>query len=208
MRNAMRVTVSAFGAVVGLAGLEHGIGEVLQGNVAPEGMMILSWPGSELFRILAGEPAMTIVPNFLVTGILAIVFSLAFLVWATLFVERKNGGLVLLALSIILLLVGGGFGPPMFGIIVGLAAVRINAPGTGCTHPSAGVRGFLSRSWPWYFGASLAAWLLLLPGSILIDHFWGVSNPELFIPIVVACVMGFMLLTIVAGSAHDSTVQP
>ena len=51
---------------------------MLQGNVAPEGIMILSWPDSEVFAILAGEPAMTIVPNLLITGILAILFSLLF----------------------------------------------------------------------------------------------------------------------------------
>jgi hypothetical protein len=33
---------STFGVLAGLAGIEHGIGETLQGNVAPDGMMILS----------------------------------------------------------------------------------------------------------------------------------------------------------------------
>jgi len=36
-RSATRITVSTFGAVMGLEGIEHGIGEVLQGNAAPEG---------------------------------------------------------------------------------------------------------------------------------------------------------------------------
>ena len=70
--NATRVTVSTFGTLTGLAGIEHGIGEVLQGNSTPKAFVILSWPGSEAFRILAGEPAMTIVPNLLATGIVAI----------------------------------------------------------------------------------------------------------------------------------------
>ena len=93
MKNATRVFASTFGAIFALAGIEHGIGEIFQGNVAPSGIMILSWPESEFFRSLGGEPAMTIVPNLLVTGILAILFSLILLVWATLFVQRKNGGL-------------------------------------------------------------------------------------------------------------------
>jgi hypothetical protein len=33
---------STFGVLAGLAGIEHGIGETLQGNVAPDGMMIFS----------------------------------------------------------------------------------------------------------------------------------------------------------------------
>ncbi|MCK4472073.1 MAG: hypothetical protein KAW49_09845 [Anaerolineae bacterium] len=128
MRSATKVTVSTIGAIVGLMGIEHGIGEILQGNIAPDGMLISSWSGSELFHILAGEPAMTIIPNFLVTGILAILFSLIFLVWATMFVGRKHGGLILILLSIVMLLVGGGFGPPILGIIIGAAGTRINTP--------------------------------------------------------------------------------
>jgi hypothetical protein len=48
-----------------------------------------------VFDILAGEPAMTIVPGLLATEILAIVVSLIFLMWATAFVRRKHGALVL-----------------------------------------------------------------------------------------------------------------
>jgi hypothetical protein len=148
MRNATRVTVSTFGALAGLAGIEHGIGEVIQGNVAPEGIMILSWPTSEVFAILAGEPAMTIVPNLFITGILTFLFSLVFLVSATMFIGRKHGGLVLILLSVALLLVGGGFGPPILGVIVGVAATRINAPLTWWrTHLSDGARRLLARVW-------------------------------------------------------------
>jgi hypothetical protein len=96
MNNATRITVSTFGALAGPAGIEHGIGEVLQGNVAPDAAMLLSWPDSEVFELLNGEPAITLVPNLLVTVILAIVVSLIFLAWVTMFVHRKHGGLVLI----------------------------------------------------------------------------------------------------------------
>ena len=122
MRKATRVMVSSFGALVGLAGIEHGIGEVLQGNLAPGGIMILSWPDSAFFRILNGEPAMTVIPNLLATGILALIFSLSYLVCAVLFAERKRCGLVLTLLSLAMLwrptfpacagcLIGCGHGP-------------------------------------------------------------------------------------------------
>jgi hypothetical protein len=42
MKSATRVTVSTFGSIAGLAGIEHGIGAPLQGNVAPEGVRISS----------------------------------------------------------------------------------------------------------------------------------------------------------------------
>jgi hypothetical protein len=204
MRSATRVTVWTFGALAGLAGIEHGLGEVLQGNVAPEGVMILSWPQSELFRILAGEPAMTIVPNLLVTGILAIFVSLVSLVWATIFVQRKHGGLVLIALSVVMLLVGGGFGPPILGIIVGVAATRINAPLRWWrTHLSSGSRRFLANLWPWSFVAGLIAWLSLLPGTIVLDSFFGVNDLSFVVLLLTLSAFGLLLLTIVTGFAYD-----
>jgi hypothetical protein len=204
VRNATRVTASTFGTVAGVAGIEHGIGEVLQGNVAPDGMMILSWPGSELFEILTGEPAMTIVPDLLATGILAILVSLIFLVWATMYVRRKNGGLVLILLSIVMLLVGGGFGPPILGVIVGVAATRINAPLTWWrAHLSIGSRRFLAKVWPWCLVAGVIAWLLVLPGTILLDLFFGVDDPNLVVPFLTLSAFGLLLLTVFAGFAHD-----
>ena len=150
MNNATKVTVSMLGVLTGIAGSEHGIGEVLQGNVAPDWVAILSWPDSEPFSVLGGEPAMTVVPNLLLTGILAIVFSLTFLVWATMFVQRKNGGVVLILLSITQLLVGGGLAPITIGIIAGVAGTRINAPLTWWrAHLSVNSRRFLAKLWPW-----------------------------------------------------------
>ena len=130
MNNATQVTVSTFGVIMGLASIEHGIGEVLQGNIAPSGIMFPSWPGSAFFRSVNGEPAMSIVPNLLVTGILASLVSLIFLVLAIKFVQRKHGGQVMMLLSIIMLLVGGGIFPPIIGLMIGALGTRINAPYT------------------------------------------------------------------------------
>jgi len=117
-----RVAASALGIFAGLGGASHGPGEILQGNMAPDGLVIEAWP--EL-TALAGEPAMTIIPSFLVTGILTIIFGLIVAVWAAKFVQRKNGGLVLILLSIIMLLVGGGLFPPVFGVAAGIIGTRI-----------------------------------------------------------------------------------
>lgn len=207
MRNATRVMVSTFGALVGLIGIEHGIGETLQGNIAPDGLMILSWPDSELFRILAGEPALTIVPNLLVTGILAILSSLIYLVWAIRFVQRKNGSLVLMVLSVVTLLVGGGIFPPLLGIILGAVGTRINAPLTWWrVHLSAGWLHFLAKLWPWSFSACLISWLSMFPGIVLLWHLWGVDNPNL-IYFLLLCMFGFLFSTVVTGFAYDSQRQ-
>ncbi len=146
---------------------------------------------------------MTIVPNLLVTGILAIIFSLVFLAWATWFVQRKHSGLVLILLSVALLLFGGGFRPPLLGFIVGSAATRINTPFTWWhAHLSIGLRRFLGRLWLWSFVAGLIAWLLL-PGSVILDYFFGVNDPNLIYAFI-SSAFGFLLVTIFTGFAHDS----
>ncbi len=117
-----RVAASAIGIFGGLGGASHGPGEMFQGNIAPNGLVIEAWP--EL-TVLAGEPAMTIIPSFLVTGVLTVIFGLLVAVWAAKFVQRKNGGLVLIFLSIIMLLVGGGLFPPVFGVVAGIIGTRI-----------------------------------------------------------------------------------
>lgn len=118
-----RIAASAVGIFAGLGGASHGPGEMLQGNTVPDGLVIKAWP--EL-TALQGEPAMTIIPSFLVSGILTIIVGVLLAFWAAKFVQRKNGGLVLIGLSVLMLLVGGGLIPPVFGVAAGVIATRIN----------------------------------------------------------------------------------
>lgn len=121
--NKTKAAASILGIFAGIGGgIFHGIGEVLQGNVTPNGIYIQAWPA---MQATAGEPAMALVPNFFLTGILAIIMGIIVTIWAVAFIERKNGGLVLILLSIVLLLLGGGIIPPIIGIIGGIIGTRI-----------------------------------------------------------------------------------
>jgi hypothetical protein len=207
MKNATRAIVSTLGVIMGLGGIEHGIGEVLQGNTVPSGVVFPSWPDSAFFRVVAGEPAMSIIPNFLVTGILAILFSLVFTVWVTMFIHRRNGGLFLILLSIIMLLVGGGIFPPIIGIMIGILGTRINTPLTWWrVHLPINLRQLLRKLWPWSFTVCIIAWLLLFPGISAIDYFFGVNNPNLTY-IIMLSAFGFLLLTIFTGFVKDAQQQ-
>ncbi len=204
MRNATRVFVSTFGAIMALAGIEHGVGEILQGSVAPSGVMFQSWPDSAFFASLGGEPAMTVIPNLLVTGMLAILFSLALLAWATLFVQRKNGGLVMILICLGMLLAGGGIFPPILGMIIGVVGTKIDAPlAWWRTHLPAGVRRFLGRLWPWSFIACVVAWPALIPGVPLLNVLFGVDDAA-FILTMICFALGSLLLTIFTGFAYDA----
>ena len=60
--NAARAIALTLGVLAGLGGITQGIGEILQGNIAPSGMMINSWTQGPIATTMGGEPAMTIVP--------------------------------------------------------------------------------------------------------------------------------------------------
>jgi hypothetical protein len=91
--------------------------------------------------------------------------------------------------------------------MVGAAATRINAPLTWWrTHLSSGSRRFLAKLWPWSYVAGVIAWLLLLPGTVLLDFFFGVSDLDFIVPVLTFAVLslfGLLLLTVIAGFAHD-----
>jgi len=207
MRSATRALISTFGGIVGLIGIEHGLGAVMQGNIAPSGLIFPSWPESVFFSSLGGEPALSVVPNLLATGILAILVSSIYLVWAVWFVERKHSGLVLMLLSAPMLLMGGGIFPPILGFIIGAAATRMHAPLTWWrTHLSAGSRNSLAALWPWFFGACVLTWISMFPGVAVLSYFFGITDTNLIFALLI-CMFGFLFLTGLAGFARDSKRQ-
>jgi hypothetical protein len=148
--SAIRAVASTLGVLVGLAGIEHGFFEMLQGNVKPNGLLIDAIGPAQRFWEYSSETALTIIPNMLFTGILAIIVGLSVTIWAAYYVDKKYGARVLLLLSIILWLVGGGFAPVFMAIFAYIAASRINRPlNWWCAHLSAFIRGFLAKLWPW-----------------------------------------------------------
>jgi hypothetical protein len=118
-----KAAASILGIAAGLIGMFHGYNETLQGFTVPSGILINAigppCQGSGCF------PAMTVIPSFHYTGILAIVVSLLILLKAVVFTERKNSGLLMIGLSIVQLLVGGGFLPPVLGLASGIISSRI-----------------------------------------------------------------------------------
>lgn len=197
--SATRIVVSTFGALVAFVGIEHGVGEILQGPVAPGGLAIESWPDVKAFEILAGEPAMTVIPNLLVTGVLAVIVALALGIWSVLFIERPHGGPVLIALSVLLLLVGGGFAPPLMGIVLGVAATRIGA----VSHRSPGrLARAIGRVWPWVLGAGVLGYLGLVPGLVMASWLFVVSDSNLVLALTTVS-FAALLLAPVAARAHD-----
>jgi hypothetical protein len=208
MRKATRMMISTFGAIIGLMGIEHGLGEVLQGPVAPAGILILSWPDSEFFSILSGEPALTILPDMFITGILAILFSTLYLAWAILFIQRKPGGWVLILLAFAMLPFGAGIFPPVLGVLIGIAALSLHSPLEGWRKRiSPGIGSALGKLWPWAYGACLFSWLSMFPGVPLLYYYYGIDS-EAFIFTLLFCMFAFLFLTFFTGLLHDIQEDP
>jgi hypothetical protein len=169
MTKALRVTTAFLGLYAGLIAIQHGIFESLQGSRAPGGLMFnaigLPCQSEEVWH--ACFPAMTLIPNLFVSGIAAILIGLGMAVWAAFFVGRKRGGLVLGALSMLALLVGGGFVPVWIGIVAAVTASRLAAP----VSPGGAGWRCLAVLWPW----PLALMALWLPGSWLLGHFFSAA---------------------------------
>ena len=200
--SAARSTAATFGVLAGVGGFTHGIGEMLQGNARPEGIIIDSWTQGPIATNTGGEPAMTIVPNLLVTGILTCLVSLAVVVCA-IFVRSRKNGQILLALSVAMLLVGGGFGPPIIGILAGVAGTGVGTSSVWWRkHLSANVWCFLGRLWPWLFAIAAANGVFLVIGSVILVYCFGLNNPDLFTNSFFFSILA-LVLTILTGRAYD-----
>jgi lysylphosphatidylglycerol synthetase-like protein (DUF2156 family) len=203
MKSASRISISAFGIIVSIAGIEHGIGEILQGNHAPAGVMIESWPGSPFFRMLAGEPAMTIIPNLLATGILAILTTLLFLLLSTVWNHKKMAGWMMILSAIAMLLTGAGMCPPIIVIILSVAILIMNTPSRK-KHPrqSSRFQQFLARLWPGTLIISLVSWLMIFLGLPLLDYYGDVNDP-IVVAVLVFLALGTLLMTLNFARARD-----
>ncbi len=129
MNRATRIIVTTIGIILAIAGLDHGIFEILQGNTPTQGLLIQAIGPAQRMWHYGSEEAITILPTFLLTGLASVGISLALIVWSLWFVHKKHGSTVLGLLLIGLLLFGGGIAAQvMFAPFVWAAATRIHSP--------------------------------------------------------------------------------
>lgn len=200
--SATRIVATVMGVAAGLLGLEHGYFETSQGNVDPGSMMINAiGPPCERTTAWHGcEPAFTIVPSFLVAGVLAMLAAVAVLAWSAAFVRRKHGGVVLLLLTTVLFLVGGGFFTLWYGVVAGIAGTRIGAPFTWWrVHVGTVARRVLAGLWP----GILIGYLVWNVVSLFIGSVWSEVMLRLA-PVTTAATPVVLILILLSGFAHDT----
>ena len=204
--NATRVIVTTIGVIFGFSGMNHGFFEVLQGNTPTGGLIIQAIGEAQRFWILGTEEAFTVIPNFLVSGLLSMIVGLAIIIWSLRFIQTKYGRTVFLGLFILLFLVGGGIGQIIFFIPAWVFATRMDKPLTWWK------KVLPQSSWPflsklWLITLTLSTIAILIGLEIAIfGYIPEMTNPESIQNTALLLVMISAILNVVsfiAGFGHD-----
>jgi hypothetical protein len=205
--NATRVIATTIGVFFGLfSGINHGIFEILQGNAPTNGLVISAIGEAQRFWIEANEPAFTIVPNLMITGILSIIVGLAIVIWSIWFLPSKHGRSVYLGLFILSFLVGGGIGQAFFFLPAWAFATRMDKPLTWWKKVlPRSIWPFLSRLWiVTLVLATISIFVTLEIG--IFGYFPGLTNPKTIQDTSMVFLFSAVVLyvvTFIAGFGHE-----
>jgi hypothetical protein len=205
---ATRCFASTIGILVGLAGVEHGILEVLQGNIQPDGIMVDAIGPEQKLWELATETVLTIIPSMLISGILSILLGGLVVIWAYRYIDRNYGSTIFLLISISLFLVGGGFAPIFLTILAFISATRINRPlRFWHSRAPATLRNLFTKLWPWTLIISVVSFVLAVEIAIFGDPLLGLVGAESAYAIQFFLGLVMLILAVLAlpaANAHDA----
>jgi hypothetical protein len=194
--------------LVGIGSMDHGLLEILQGNRPTPGLIVNALGSGYRWTVWkeGGEGAFTLVPNFLVTGLLATLLGLLLILWSLRFLHRKHGPMVFLLLGIASFLAGGGIAQIVLFTLNWAAVTRIRAslgfwrrliPLPACR--------FLGRWWRWTVAAATTAFLAGLEIAV-VGYVPGVSEPVRILHVCWTLVIGgigLFLVSFLCGFAWD-----
>ncbi len=205
--NATRVTATVIGVFFGLfSGVNHGLFELLQGNKPTDGFVIQAIGEAQRFWPLGTEDAFTLIPNFMITGIVSMIVGVAIIIWSIWYLPTKYGRTIFLGLFILSFLVGGGMGQVFFFIPAWAFATRMGKPLTWWR------KVLPQRSWPflsklWPVMLVLATLVMLIGLEMAIfGYFPGLTEPEVIQNTALLFVLASALLYVVsfiAGFGHE-----
>ena len=211
MNKATRIIVATLGSIFGLSGMSHGFFEALQGNVPTGGMFIAAIGEAQIMWEHGSEYAFSLIPNFLITGIVAMLVSLTIIVWSIGFIHKKHGSIILFSLFVLLFLVGGGVAQIVFFPFICLVASRINKPLNWWRKVlPVRIRKPLGKLWLWCLATGSILFVFVL--QIAITGFVpGMSDPERILSVMMIC-LGLeaiiLPLTFISGFAQDIAMRP
>ena len=200
-------TATVMGVLLGLAGIfNHGLFEILQGNNPTNGFFIEAIGEAQRFWTHGTEAAFTVIPSFLITGILVVLVGLVIIIWSLKYLRVKNGVMIFLSLLILLTLVGGGIGHILLFVPTCAFATQIDRSLDFWKQEiPEKVRNTLSGLWIYGLIATVVTWLILLELGIF-GYFPGQDNPDAILSIVYVFLFSsvfFACITFVFAIAGD-----
>lgn len=204
-----KLALSTFGVILGIAGIEHGIGEILQGSAKPSSMVFESWPNSEVYEVLAGEPAFTIFTNlsFSILGSLAILFSALIIFCSIAMLGRKKfAGILFFFLTVNLFLFGAGMaGPILMGIPISILSTFLRRSLKTKDKSSTKLK-IIKSSFNVMYILSIVSWFSLWPGLVIVSSFYKFSDGESSIVYILAAISFIsFIFSIIFGFAYDKS---
>lgn len=198
------IGVSTIGTIGGFISIEHGFFEILQGNIPTNGIKIEAIGEAWRFDGGVGEMALTLIPNYLVTGIIASAIGIITIIWSVLFIRHKYIAFGLFCLSILSLLFGGGVAYFIIALLNSIVATRINKSLTWWRkHMPEKLVTLLAANWKMILCLFVICFILSLSIAIFGLSFIGISdvNP-------IATNLGFIsvalyLISILSGFSYD-----
>jgi hypothetical protein len=104
-----------------------------------------------------------------------------------------------------MLLLGGGFGPPIIGILAGVAGTGIHPSADGWRMRLFGNNGhYAAIIWPWLLATAAISGIFLVIGSLILVFIFGLDNDQLFLNTFYLSVLS-LFLTVVMIPAYDSS---
>jgi hypothetical protein len=206
--SATRSIACTLGVLVGIGSVDHGLLECLQGFRPTHGLIVNALGSGYRWTVWkqGGEGEFTLIPNFLVTGVIATMLGLLMIVWSIRFIRSPYGPTVLLSLGIASFLTGGGVAQIVLFTVAWAVATRIGASLSfwrWLLPPVA--RPLLGRLWPWTLGTATVLFILALEIAVF-GYVPGVSDQTPILHIcwtILSVALALYLISIGSGFAHD-----
>ena len=209
---ATRVIASTLGVLVGVGSIDHGVLECLQGARPTPGLIVNALGPGYRWTVWkqGGEGAFTLLPNFLLSGVVASLIGVVMIVWALRRLHSHHGPIIFLLLGVASFLTGGGVAQVVLFTLTWAAAKNIKSPLAFWrrTFPDT-VRPTLGRIWPWTLTASTILFLAALEIAIF-GYVPGVSDRLELLRIcwkILGVALALYLVSLFSGFIKDAEAQ-
>ncbi len=206
MNSATKIIVTSLGVLIGVSSIiNHGFFEILQGNKAA-GFFIQSVGEGNFMGAPAGEEAITIIPNFLYSGIATILLSLFIIIWSFNYIHRKYGSTIFLFLCILLSLAGGGTAQIVIVLLVWAASMRIRRPfALGQKIMLSNFRRIFGTFWLQFLVSGMILILTATQIALYKTFPWVTDEQKtIYISLIMLITgVGIIVLAIISGLAYD-----